>query len=68
MFFSAFSYVEASVFFHWKKTQNKICTYTWIWGFPSGSVVNNLPVMREPKEMPLRSLVGEDPLEEEMAT
>ena len=34
-------------------------------GFPDGSVVNNLPVMQETW---VRSLGGEDPLEEEMAT
>ena len=32
-------------------------------GFPSGSVVKNLPAMQE---MWFRSLDGEDPLEEEM--
>ena len=34
-------------------------------GFPDGSVVNNLPIMQETW---VRSLSGEDPLEEEMAT
>ena len=35
------------------------------WEFPSGSVVNNLPVMQE---MQVQSLYWEDPLEEGMAT
>ena len=34
-------------------------------GFPGGSVVKNLPVMRE---MQVQSLGREDPLEKEMAT
>ena len=34
-------------------------------GFPGGLVVKNLPAM---KEIQVRSLGGEDPLEEEMAT
>ena len=37
-------------------------------GFPSGSVVKNLPAMQEPQEIQVRSLDWEDPLEEEMAT
>ena len=36
-----------------------------IMGFPSGSVVKNLPVRQE---MRVRSLGQEDPLEEEIAT
>ena len=35
------------------------------WGFPGGSVLNNLPAMQE---MWARSLGWEDPLEKEMAT
>ena len=35
------------------------------WGFPGGSVVENLPAMQETR---LRSLGGEDPLEKGMAT
>ena len=37
-------------------------------GFPSGSVVKNLPLMQEMQETQVQSLGGEDPLEEEMAT
>ena len=37
-------------------------------GFPSGSVVKNLPAMQEAQEMWVRSLGREDPLEKEMAT
>ena len=36
-------------------------------GFPSGSVVKNLPAMQEMQEMSVRSLGLEDPLEKEMA-
>ena len=39
-----------------------------IWGFPSGSVVKNLPAMKELQEMQVRSLGREESLEEEMAT
>ena len=39
-----------------------------IWGFPSGSVVKNLPAMQEMQEMWVWSLGQENPLEEEMAT
>ena len=38
------------------------------WGFPSGSVVKNLPAMWEMQEMPVPSLSQEDPLEDETAT
>ena len=37
-------------------------------GYPSGSVVKNLPVIQETQEMWVWSLGWEDPLEEEMAT
>ena len=37
-------------------------------GFPSGSVVKNLPAVQQLQEMRVRSLGGEDPLEEGMAT
>ena len=37
-------------------------------GFPGGSVVKNLPVMKETKEMWDQSLDREDPLEEGMET
>ena len=37
-------------------------------GFPSGSMVKNLPEMQEIHETWVRSLGGEDPLEEGMAT
>ena len=36
-------------------------------GFPDGSVVKNLPAVQELKEMQVRSLSWEDPLEEGMA-
>ena len=35
---------------------------------PGGTEVKNLPAMQETQEMQVRSLVQEDPLEEEMAT
>ena len=38
------------------------------WGFPHGAVVKNLPANGETKEMWVRSLGWEDPLEEEVAT
>ena len=37
-------------------------------GFPAGSVVKNLPAMQKAQEMQVRSLGGEDSLEEGMAT
>ena len=37
-------------------------------GFPGGSMVKNLPEMQEIHETWVRSLGGEDPLEEEMAS
>ena len=37
-------------------------------GFPSGSVVKNLPLMQEMQETQVQSLGGEDPPEEGMAT
>ena len=37
-------------------------------GFPSGSVVKNPLVMKEPQEAQVQPLGGEDPLEEGMAT
>ena len=37
-------------------------------GFPSGSVVKNLPAIQKSQEMQVRSLGQEDPLEEGMAT
>ena len=36
-------------------------------GFPSGSVVKNLPALQEPQEMRVQSLGQEDTLEEKMA-
>ena len=36
-------------------------------GFPGGSAVKNPPVIQEPQETCVRSLVGEDTLEEGMA-
>ena len=45
--------------------------YTYIgkyMGFPSGSVVKNLPAMQEPQETQVQSLGQEDPLEEGTAT
>ena len=42
----------------------------YYFGFPSGSVVKNPPAMQESREIEpkVRSLGGEDPLEEGMAT
>ena len=37
-------------------------------GFPGDSVVKNLPAMQEMQETWVRSLGGEDPLEQSMAT
>ena len=37
-------------------------------GFPSGSVVKNLPAVQETQETGVQSLGGEDPLEEGKAT
>ena len=37
-------------------------------GFPSGSVVENLPAMQKTQEMRVQSLGREDPLEEGRAT
>ena len=37
-------------------------------GFPSGSMVKNLPAMQETQETQVWSLDWEDPLEEGMAT
>ena len=39
-----------------------------LWGFPGGSIVKNLPTMREPQETKFRSLGWKDYLEEGMAT
>ena len=43
---------------------NRLC-YSGPKGFPGGSAVKNLPAMQETW---VQSLVGEDPLEESMAT
>ena len=46
-----------------------IYIYIYIYtGFPSGSVVKNLPAMQEPQETQVQSLGQEDPLEKGMAT
>ena len=37
-------------------------------GFPGGLAVKNLPAMQESQETQIRSLGGEDPLEEDMTT
>ena len=37
-------------------------------GFPSGSMVKNLPAVQEIQEMRVQSLGWEDPLEREMTT
>ena len=37
-------------------------------GFPSGSVVKNLPAMQEPQEMLVQPLGEKDPLQESMAS
>ena len=39
-----------------------------IWGFPGDSAVKNLPAMQQTQETRVRSLGGEDPLEDSMAT
>ena len=39
-----------------------------ILGFPRGSAVKNMPAMKEPQKMWIRSLDKDDPLEEGMAT
>ena len=47
-------------------------TFTWKdmvpFGFPSGSMVKNLPAVQEIQEMRVQSLGWEDPLEREMTT
>ena len=43
-------------------------TYNIRLGFPGGSVVKNMPAVKEPQETQVRSLGQEDPLEEGMAT
>ena len=40
----------------------------FVFGFPSGSVVKNLPAVQETQEMRVWSLSQEDPLEEGIAT
>ena len=46
-----------------------IYIYIYIYtGFPSGSVVKNLPAMQEVQETGVQSLGEEDPLKEGMAT
>ena len=47
-------YTEAS---HWLS----ILHMMYIWGFPGGSVVKNLPAMQETQEMQVQSLGWEDP-------
>ena len=39
-----------------------------LWGFPSGSVVKNLPAVQEMQEMWVQSLGWKDPLEKGMVT
>ena len=39
-----------------------------LWGFPSGSVVKNLPAVQEMQEMWVQSLGWKDPLEKGMET
>ena len=45
-----------------------IQAHTIYMGFPSGSVVENLPAMQEARETRVQSLGQEDPLETDMAT
>ena len=54
-----------STLFQLKVNNYSVCA---IWGFPSGSLVKNPPVMQEALESWVQSLVQEDPLEKEMAT
>ena len=42
--------------------------FTNVQGFPGSSVVKNMPAMQEIQKIWVRSLGGEDPLEEEIAT
>ena len=42
--------------------------YLYNWGFPSDSLVKNLPAIQEMQETLVWSLGQEDPLEDEMAT
>ena len=51
----------------WSKTLKKMLPFVPPIGFP-GSVVKNLPAVRETQEIWIRSLGWDDPLEEEMAT
>ena len=44
---------------------DKYCKVPLKWGFPSGSVVKNLPAMQETQ---VRSLGREEPLEKEMTS
>ena len=48
-----------------KESKKKKNIYIYIYGFPSGSTVKNLPAMQE---MQVQSLGWEDPLEKETAT
>ena len=41
---------------------------SWVWVFPGGSVVKNLPASAGDVETQAQSLGWEDPLEEEVAT
>ena len=45
----------------------EICSF-YFFGFPSDSVVKNLPAMQEPEEAQVWSLGRENPLEKDMAT
>ena len=50
-------------------TTERLSTHTQVLnGFPDGSVVKNLPAVKEALEMRVQSQGGEGPLEEEMAT
>ena len=67
-------------FFNWTRFSLLICnsfkysgillavTFTFIRGFPGGSVVKKVPAMQETQETWVRSLGQEDALEEGMAT
>ena len=50
------------------KAIHSLCGFLSLIGFPSGSVVKNLPAMQETQETWVRSLGWEDPLEQELAT
>ena len=55
-------------FFILKYTYTVLPCFSALLGFPGGSVIKNLLAMQESKEIRVRSLGQEDPLEEGMTT